>query len=155
MKIGDVVRNNHQSEGNLYRYQIIERVFNGGKSARTIDYMGNTHVFDNAIEHMEVVGHSKEYDAYIGSLKNLINFDKQINRSSDDANMEVYYEDYRLKVVKKESGKYDIHDSKYGGKITHKDVSKEKADERIQEILSVRNRRQNRNKKEIAHDTNE
>ena len=65
-----------------------------------------------------------------------------------EVNKEVYYEDYRLKVIKKESGKYDIHDSKYGGKITHKDVSKEQADERIQEILSIRNRRQNRNRKE-------
>lgn len=65
-----------------------------------------------------------------------------------EVNMEVYYEDHRLKIIKKESGKYDIHDSKYGGKITHKDVSKEKADERIQHILSVRNRRQNRNRKE-------
>ena len=55
--------------------------------------------------------------------------------------MEIYYEDYRLIVIKKPTGKYDIHDSKYGGRITHKDVSKEKADGRIQEILKYRNRR--------------
>ena len=55
--------------------------------------------------------------------------------------MKIYYEDYRLVVVENESGKYDIHDNKYGGKITHKNVSKEQADDRIQQILSVRNRK--------------
>ena len=60
--------------------------------------------------------------------------------------MEIYYEDYRLIVLKNQSGKYNIHDTKYGGKITHKDVSKEQADERIQQILSIRNRRNRRNK---------
>ena len=55
--------------------------------------------------------------------------------------MEVYYEDYRLIVIKKESGKYDIHDNKVGGRITHKDVSKEEADERIQQIVCRRKKR--------------
>lgn len=55
-----------------------------------------------------------------------------------------YYEDYRLKVIENENGRYDIYDSKCGGRITHKDVNKEQADERIQEILSIRNRRNQR-----------
>ena len=55
--------------------------------------------------------------------------------------MEVYYEDYRLVVLKNKSGGYDIHDNKYGGRITHKNVSKEQADKRIEEILNFRNRR--------------
>lgn len=69
MQKGDIVRNNCQSNGNPYRHQIVVGVYNGGKSVRTIDYLGNTHVFDKATEHMEVVGHSKEYDAYMESLK--------------------------------------------------------------------------------------
>ena len=54
-------------------------------------------------------------------------------------NMEVYYSDYRLIVRENQSGKYDIYDNKYG-RITHKDVSKEQADERIQSIVSRRKR---------------
>ena len=60
--------------------------------------------------------------------------------------MKIYYEDYRLIVVEHEDGRYDIYDNKYGGKITHKGVSKEHADERIQLILGIRNRRENRRK---------
>lgn len=79
MKKGDIVKNTCQNESNLYKYQIVVATFNGGKGIRTIDYLGNSHVFDKAIEHMEVVGHSHEYDAYMKSLKNLIDFGRQVN----------------------------------------------------------------------------
>lgn len=78
MREGDIVSNKCQIEDNLYKYQIVISVF-GGKGAMTIDYLGNTHRFDNAKEHMKVVGHSKEYDAYMESLKNLVDFGKRIN----------------------------------------------------------------------------
>ena len=58
----------------MYKYQIVVAVFNGDKGVRTVDYLGNTHIYDKGIEHLEVVGHSKEYDAYMESLKNLVNF---------------------------------------------------------------------------------
>ena len=52
--------------------------------------------------------------------------------------MEIYYEDYRLKVVKNELGKYDVYDSKYGGRKTYKDKSKDFVDEKISNVLSKR-----------------
>ena len=51
--------------------------------------------------------------------------------------MEIYYEDYRLKVVKNELGKYDVYDSKYGGRKTYKDKSKDFVDEKISNVLPV------------------
>ena len=75
-------------------------------------------------------------------------FEIGIEKAIEIVREEVYYEDYRLKVVINQSGKYDVHDNKYGGKITHKNVSKEQADDRIQHILSVRNRRKNKQKNE-------
>ena len=54
--------------------------------------------------------------------------------------MEIYYEDYRLRVVKNEYEGYDIYDSKYH-RITHKNVSKERADERVSSVLSKRSKR--------------
>ena len=52
--------------------------------------------------------------------------------------MEVYYEDYRIKVVKNDSGRYDMYDNKYGGRKTWHNGTKEQIDERIQKILSKR-----------------
>ena len=77
------------------------------------------------------------------ALQGIINLSEELNEEPIE---KVYYEDYRLKVVINHSGKYDVHDNKYGGKITHKNVSKEQADERIQQLLSVRNRRKNKQK---------
>ena len=73
------------------------------------------------------------------ALQGIINLSEDYSEDS----IEVYYEDYRLKVVKNQSGKYNIYDTKYG-KITHNNVSKEQADERVQQILSIRNRRKNK-----------
>ena len=70
MKKGDIVANTHQSDGNPYKHQMVVGTF-CGKGAMTIDYMGNSHRFDNAQEHMEVVGHLKEYDDYMNALKRL------------------------------------------------------------------------------------
>ena len=70
MKKGDIVANTHQSDGNPYKHQMVVGTF-CGKGAMTIDYMGNSHRFDNAQEHMEVVGHLKEYDDYMNALKQL------------------------------------------------------------------------------------
>ena len=56
-----------------------------GKGAMTIDYMGNTHRFDNAKEHMEVVGHLKEYDDYINAYRNESKqYDIYINSNNDE-----------------------------------------------------------------------
>ena len=52
--------------------------------------------------------------------------------------MEVYYEDYRIKVVKNDAGYYDMYDNKYGGRKTWYNGTKEQIDERIQKILSKR-----------------
>lgn len=70
MKKGDIVANTYQSDWNPHKYQMVLSTF-GGKGAMTIDYIGNTHRFDNAKEHMKVVGHLKEYDDYINALKRL------------------------------------------------------------------------------------
>lgn len=70
MKKGDIVANTCTSDWNPYKYQMVIGTF-GGNGARTIDYMGNKHRFDNAKEHMKVVGHLKEYDDYINALKKL------------------------------------------------------------------------------------
>lgn len=53
--------------------------------------------------------------------------------------MQIYYEDYRLQVVEKENGKYDIRDSKFGGRAIHNNKTKEQTDEIIQRVLSKRN----------------
>ncbi len=55
--------------------------------------------------------------------------------------MNVYYEDYRLKIVENQDGKYDIYDSKYGGRATHKNKTREEVDNKIKKILNKRNRR--------------
>ena len=70
MKKGDIVANTYQSDNNPYKHQMVVGTF-CGKGAMTIDYMGNSHRFDNAKEHMKVVGHLKEYDDYINALKKL------------------------------------------------------------------------------------
>ena len=59
----------------------------------------------------------------------------------------IYYEDYRLKIIEKENGRYDIYDSKYGGRSIFKNVTKEFADERTKKILEIRKRREERIKK--------
>ena len=73
LKKGDIVANTHQSDGNPYKHQMVVGTF-CGKGAMTIDYMGNSHRFDNAQEHMEVVGHLKEYDDYMNALKRLFEY---------------------------------------------------------------------------------
>ena len=70
MRKGDIVKNTCQCEGNPYRYQVVTGTF-GGKGINTIDYLGNTHTFDNGTDHLEIVGHSKEYDVYMDFLKGL------------------------------------------------------------------------------------
>ena len=62
--------NTYQSDWNPYKYQMVVGRF-GGKGTTTIDYMGKTHRFDKAKEHMEVVGHLKEYDDYMNALRQL------------------------------------------------------------------------------------
>lgn len=52
--------------------------------------------------------------------------------------MEVYYEDYRIKVVKNDSSRYDMYDNKFGGRNTLHNSTKEQIDEKIQKILSKR-----------------
>lgn len=52
----------------------------------------------------------------------------------------IYYEDYRLKIVEID-GKYTIYDNKYGGRTSHKDMTKEWTDDFIQRVLSKRKRR--------------
>lgn len=52
--------------------------------------------------------------------------------------MKVYYEDYRIKVVKNDSDSYDMYDNKYGGRKTWHNGTKEQIDEKIQKILSKR-----------------
>ena len=52
--------------------------------------------------------------------------------------MEVYYEDYRIRVVKNEDGKYDMYDNKFGGRKTWRNGTKEQIDEKIQSILNKR-----------------
>lgn len=55
--------------------------------------------------------------------------------------MKIYYEDYRIKVIENELGTYDFYDSKFGGRATYKNKTKEWADDKIQRILSKRNHR--------------
>ena len=55
--------------------------------------------------------------------------------------MEIYYENDRIKVVKNESGKYDMYDNKFGGRKTWRNGTKEQIDEKIQAILRKRSRR--------------
>lgn len=59
----------------------------------------------------------------------------------------IYYEDYRLKIFEKENKRYDIYDSKYGGRKIFGNVTKEFADKRTQKILEIRKRREERRKK--------
>lgn len=54
--------------------------------------------------------------------------------------MEVYYEDYRLKVMKNDDGAYDMYDNKFGGRMTLHNRTKEQIDEKIQTILSKRSK---------------
>lgn len=70
MRKGDIVSNSYQTDYNPYKYQMVVGTF-GDKGAMTIDYMGNTHRFDRAKEHMEVLGHLKEYDDYMKALSQL------------------------------------------------------------------------------------
>lgn len=58
-----------------------------------------------------------------------------------EASMEIYYENDRIKVVKNESGKYDMYDNKFGGRKTWHNGTKEQIDEKIQAILRKRSRR--------------
>lgn len=51
--------------------------------------------------------------------------------------MQIYYEDYRLKVVETD-GKYTIYDSKYGWRASHKNKSKEWTDSFINQVISKR-----------------
>ena len=55
--------------------------------------------------------------------------------------MEIYYEDDRIKVVKNESGRYDMYDNKFGKRKTWRNGTKEQMDEKIQAILRKRSRR--------------
>lgn len=55
--------------------------------------------------------------------------------------MNIYYEDYRLKVIENENGGYDIYDSKYGGRCIRKNMSKKWTDDKIQCVLSKRPKR--------------
>lgn len=74
------------------------------------------------------------------ALQEIVNLSEGFNEDPIEESIEeAYYKDHRLKVVINQSRKYDVYDNKYG-RITHKDVSKEQADKRIQEILNVRNR---------------
>ena len=57
----------------------------------------------------------------------------ELSKDSNEDMGEVYYENHRLKVVKNQYDKYDVYDSKYG-KITHKNVDKSQADERIEQV---------------------
>ena len=52
--------------------------------------------------------------------------------------MELYYEDYRIKVIKNNSDTYDMYDNKYGGRKTWYNVTKEQIDKRIEKVLSKR-----------------
>lgn len=74
---GDIVKNHSSMEESLlYQYQVVISTF-GGKGAMTIDYSGNTHRYDNATDHMEVVGHMAEYDAYMQALKKLEHYEER------------------------------------------------------------------------------
>lgn len=55
--------------------------------------------------------------------------------------MEVYYEDYRIKVAKNETSRYDIYDNKFGGRKTYRNGTKEQIDKKIQAILNKRRKR--------------
>lgn len=52
--------------------------------------------------------------------------------------MEIYYEDYRIKIIKNESGTYDMYDQKLGGRRTWHNGTKEQIDEKLQSILNKR-----------------
>lgn len=54
--------------------------------------------------------------------------------------MKTYYKDYRIKVVKNDAGTYDMYDNKYGGRKTWCNGTKEQIDEKIENILSKRNK---------------
>lgn len=50
----------------------------------------------------------------------------------------IYYEDYRLTIVRNKNGTFNIHDAKYGGRALHKNKTKEWIDDYIQKVLSKR-----------------
>lgn len=55
--------------------------------------------------------------------------------------MQIYYEDYRLKVVETD-GKYTIYDSKYGWRVSHKNKNKEWTDNFINRAISKREKKE-------------
>lgn len=50
----------------------------------------------------------------------------------------LYYEDYRLKIIKNENDLYDVYDNKFAGRKTYRNASKEWIDEYIKRVLSKR-----------------
>ena len=60
-----------------------------------------------------------------------------------------YYKDYRLKIIKKENGLYDVYDNKFAGRKTYRNANKEWVYEFIKRVLSKRKNKINKKSYEM------
>lgn len=73
MHEGDIVLNRCVEGHQHQKYQVVTGLYRG-TGVRTIDYMGNTNMFDKGVEHLQIVGHMQEYDVFIKALGRLLEY---------------------------------------------------------------------------------